>query len=58
MTLVVNDLSLGNVLIDEKYYQNILIYNIPYKTPNSVRPLYILFDQADGYITNINAINI
>ena len=58
MTLVVNDLSLGNVLIDEKYYQNILIYNIPYKTPNSARSLHILSDQADGYITNMNAINI
>ena len=58
MTLVVDDLSLGNVLIDEKYYQSILIYNIPYKTPNSARPLHILSDQADGYITNMNAINI
>ena len=45
-------LGLDNILIDEKSHENILIYNISYKTfyiigPN---PLWIRFDKIDRLI--------
>ena len=39
-----------NILIDEKSYENILIYNISYKTLIGSKPLRIRFDKIDGFI--------
>ena len=30
--------------------ENILIYDVAYKTPYSAQPLHIIFDKAVGYI--------
>ena len=38
-----------NILLDEKLYENILIYNISYKTLISVNPLHIILDRIDGF---------
>ena len=32
----------GNVLLDEKSYENILIYSISYKTLIGAKPLYVI----------------
>ena len=44
------DFDLDNILIDEKSHENILIYNISYKTLIDQKPLRIRFDQIDGFI--------
>ena len=44
------DFDLDNILIDEKSHENILIYNISYKTLIDQKPLRIIFDQIDGFI--------
>ena len=36
-----------DILINKKSYKNILVYNIPYKTLNSAKPLHIRFDKID-----------
>ena len=42
------DFDLDNILIDKKSHENILIYNISYKTLLDSKPLSIRFDQIDG----------
>ena len=42
--------DLDNILIDEKSYENILVYNISYKSLNNSKPLCIRFDKIDGFI--------
>ena len=39
-----------NILIDEKSLENILIYDISYKTLIVPKPLRITFDKIDGSI--------
>ena len=36
-----------NILLDEKLYGNILIYDISYKTLIGAKPLSIRFDKVD-----------
>ena len=36
--------------MDEKLHENILVYNIPYKTLIGAKPLRIKFDKIDGFI--------
>ena len=38
------DFNLNNVLIDEKSYKNILVYNISYKSLIGTKPLCIRFE--------------
>ena len=38
-----------NILSGEKLYENILIYNISYKTLISVNPLHIILDRIDEF---------
>ena len=38
------------MLLDEKSYENILIYDNSYKTLISAKPLHILFDRVDEFI--------
>ena len=40
----------GNILLDEKINQNILIYNISYNTFMSSKPLCIWFNKTDGLV--------
>ena len=42
--------DLNNILIDNKSYKNILVYNISHKTLIGVKPLRISFDKIDGFI--------
>ena len=42
--------NLDNILIDEKSYENILVYNISYKILIDSKPLRIRFDKIDGFI--------
>ena len=39
-----------NILIDEKSYENISVYNISYKTSVDAKPLRIRFDEIEGSI--------
>ena len=39
-----------NITIDEKSHENILIYNISYKTFIGSKPLCIGFDKIDGFV--------
>ena len=50
MTIKTEDFNHHNILIDEKSYQNILGYNILYKTFIAAKPLRIRFDKIDGFI--------
>ena len=44
------DFDLDDVLIFEKSYENILVYNISYKTLIGAKPLCIRFDKLYGFI--------
>ena len=48
------DFDLDNILIDEKSQENILIYDISYKTLIGSKPLRIKFDKIDGIIRIYN----
>ena len=39
--------------MDEKSYQNILVYNISYKTLIDAKPLRIRFDKIDEFIWSL-----
>ena len=41
--------NFGNILIDEKLYENILVYNISYKTLIGAKPLCIRLDKLEGF---------
>ena len=52
----------NNIQIDEKQYENILIYYIGFVTMkdskhvriNSVNPLYLIFNKVNGYLEEMN----
>ena len=48
------DIEFSDILLDERLYEekyeNILIYNISYKTSKGAKPLRIRFDKIDGFI--------
>ena len=44
------DFDIDNILIDEKSHENILIYDISYKTLIGSKSLRIRFDKIDGFI--------
>ena len=46
----IRDFNLDNILVDDKSYKNILIYNISYKTLIGAKPLHIRFGKVDGFI--------
>ena len=46
----IEDINLDNILIDEKSYENILVYNILYKTLIDAKLLRIRFNEIDGFI--------
>ena len=44
------DFDLDNILIDEKLYEGILVYNILCKTLIGTKSLSIIFNKIDGFI--------
>ena len=44
------DFDLDNTITGKKSRENILIYDISYKTLIDSKPLHIRFDQTDGFI--------
>ena len=46
----VTDINVDNILLDQKSYENILVYNILYKKFMDEKPLRIRFDKVDGII--------
>ena len=46
----IEDFNLNNILIDEKSYENILVYSIWYKSLIDFKPLRIRFDKIYGFI--------
>ena len=43
------DIDSGNILLDEKIYKNILIYDISYKSFMGSKPFRIWFDKIYGF---------
>ena len=50
MTIKIEDFDHDNILIDEKSYENILVYNILCKNQIAVKPLLIRFNKLDEFI--------
>ena len=48
------DFDSDNVLIDEKSYENIFIYDVYYKTLIASKPLHIRFNEIDGFVRIYN----
>ena len=46
----IEDFNLDNILIDEKSYGNILVYDISYKSIIDSKPLRIKFNKIDRFI--------
>ena len=46
----IEDFDFDEILIEQKSFENVLFYNISYKTLTYVKPLYIRFDKIDGLI--------
>lgn len=36
--------------LNEKSYNNIFIYHLPYNTPHSIKPLHVIFHEQNGYV--------
>ena len=45
--ITIEDFDFNNFLIDEKSYENILLYNISYKSLIGAKPLRIRFDKLE-----------
>ena len=50
----IEDFDLDSILIDEKSYKNISVYNISYKNLIDSKPLHIRFGQIDGFFRVYN----
>ena len=46
----IEDFEFNNILLDEESQENILIYNVSYKTLIGTKPLHIKFNNVDGFI--------
>ena len=44
------DINFDNILLNEKSYENISVYDISYKTSTGRKPLRIRLDKIDGFI--------
>ena len=44
------DIYFSDILLDEKLYENISVYDISYKTSTGPKPLGIRFDKIDGFV--------
>ena len=50
----IEDFDLDNILVDEKLYENIFVYNILYKSLIDSKLLCIRFNKIDGFIRVYN----
>ena len=50
MAIKLEDCDIDNILIDEKSRENILIYDISFKTLIGPKPLRVRFDKIDAFI--------
>ena len=50
MTTKLEDFDIDNISKNEKSHENILIYDISYKTLIGPKPFQIKFDKIDGFI--------
>ena len=46
----IENLHLDSILTNEKSFEDILVYNISYKSSIDVKPLCIKFNKTDGFI--------
>ena len=46
----ISDIDLDNILLDQKSYDKISIYDVTYRTSCGAKPLCFIFDKVDGYI--------
>ena len=46
----IEDFDFDNILLNEKSYENILIYDVLYKTLIGVKTLRIMLDKVDEFI--------
>ena len=46
----IKDFHFDNTLLDEKSYENILIYGLSYKNLFGTKPLRIMFDKVDELV--------
>ena len=53
----INDLDLDTVLLDEKSFENILIYDVAYKVSYDAKSLRIIFDKVDTCIRKYDRTN-
>ena len=53
-TIKIKDFDFDNTLLDKKSNENILIYDISYRTLIGAKSLCIRFDKADGVIKVYN----
>ena len=44
------DINFSDILLDEKMYENISVYDISYKTSTDQKLLRIRFDKIDGFM--------
>ena len=44
------DIYSADILLDEKIYENISVYDFSYKTSTGPKPLHMRFDKTDGFI--------
>ena len=47
-------ISFSNILLDKKWYHNISVYNISYKTLTGPKPFRIRFDKIDRFIISLD----
>ena len=50
----IKDHNLNKITIDEKSYKNFLFHCISYAVTNSVKPLYLIINEINVYIEEIN----
>ena len=48
-------ININNILLNKKLYENNSVYNILHKSPTGPKPLHIMFDKIDGFITSLNS---
>ena len=50
--VIINDFNRTNVKVDKRSDKNILIYYTGYEASDGVKPLYIDFNEINGYFEN------
>ena len=53
----INNLNFNNILLAEKWYGNMLIYDLTYKIQHIAKPLRMIFNKVVRYIRKYNRTN-